>query len=180
MAYSKLPRGMQDYAVGFQAVNQARDNLEAARAELTPEHGTIELSAGRIFTTHPTPTRRFGRHNTPVVPRASVLVTGAGISGGAGYVTMDGDGSAGIVTGCSRWASGLYFLSIDGLATYWAECQPRQTGATAMRMVRSTSYFAAGRGQNNGIFLEALQLNTGSDAFERIDFAFSATVYGTL
>jgi len=65
MSYVKLPKVTSDYAVGFQSVNQARDNNTALLAQLDAKHSTGtngQSPPGRPF-------EAVGRHDDIVIAR---------------------------------------------------------------------------------------------------------------
>lgn len=65
MSYVKLPKVTQDYAVGFQSVNQARDNNTALLAQLDAKHSIGaggQSPPGRPF-------EAVGRHDDIVIAR---------------------------------------------------------------------------------------------------------------
>jgi len=63
VSYVKLPKTTQDHAVGYQSVNQARDNDAALFAQFDAKHSVDFAAAGSVF-------RATGRHDDPLIARS--------------------------------------------------------------------------------------------------------------
>lgn len=171
MAYSKLVKTVQDFALGIQSVNGARDNLEAFRTAWITEHGKEEPPSG--MRTPANPYEALGRHNTPPIPRAVVRISTITFAPGqVGYVVA----AQPTVLGVSKLGVGLWLIQMDAqLGTFWANAVPAQTSA-ATRFCRPVSYLPAGAGTPAGIGVTTYEL--GATTFAPADYSFTCCVYG--
>lgn len=173
MAYGKLIKTCQDYALGIGQVNQARDNLASFRTAWIAEHGKEE-SVGHTTHAPTNPYTAFGHHNTPPIPRASVFVDVIATIGGAPPFTVSAQS---MVLSVSRISTGLWFIALDGrLTIFWANAFPSQASAD-IRLCKPTSYFPTTAGTPPGIYVKT-QSSTAGSAFAAADFSFDCTIYG--
>lgn len=120
MAYSKLYTVESDVPVGYQTVNQLRDNLDAIRDGLALEHGyEVPPSVGAGGHLVPpwrlSPYKAFGKHYAPRFAKAIAYI-GFQDPSGAPYIKW----SNGFFRWVSQTGTGTYFLMLQGLSSYWA------------------------------------------------------------
>lgn len=176
MAYVKLHYGITDFWAGYQTINQMRDNLQAVYDAYAAEHSFREPEFGRgLQVIFPPLAEGFGRHNTPKIPRAALLVSLATSS--FSVVVPASNTSQPVVTALARFATGVYFIGISGLVHYFAEVEALQLSTGVRLVLPRTSY--AGVGAPAGIIVECYEKASVGGGFDLADFDFSAIIYGT-
>lgn len=166
MSYVKLPYANENYVLGYQTINQSRDNLDAIHDGLLAEHSEAN--------------RRVGQHDTQKIPRDIVQVYGlTSLSpfiptqlnvSGARYVSAGGAVRAGI---------GQYFIPILGLSEFWGQPAPRVTSSSSIPLIVARSYYPtalAAQGLGMGITITCYEMSSG--ALVATDFDFTLAVYG--
>lgn len=183
MPYTKLPfLADSDHVVGFQTVNQARDNLLEHYVVLSLRHGVVETNTGIPGATFvaSVPTR-YGNHNDTRIPRSvyrltpsTALATGGGAAFGQ---PQFGASTQNVVSGVERIDVGVYFATVLGLQQFYAVVEPTVPNATTVRVVIPTS-FLPGQATPPGITFECLELS--GTTWVAADFDFDCAIYGTL
>lgn len=176
-SYVKLPKGTTDYAVGYQSVNQLRDNLQSLYDAYVAEHSVNEPMPSRLGGLAPPPPASFlGHHDTPKIPRAVIR---SKIFSSAYSITLPGDTFAQPVVGSlSRVQTGVFFVSIRGLLEFYAEAEAYQSASTSERLVLPRTN-VGGAGTPSGIFIECYEKDSAGAGFIPMDFDFSAVIYGS-
>lgn len=185
MAFVKLYKVMQDGAVGYQTINQLAENAADLRAQMLTEHGGYDPSVfhSSVATGFgppapaPIPYDQLGHHNITEIPRgvAQTLI----FSQFAGFGTFS-TGVAWNTPGITsvQWVStGVYFLPVVGLSTFWAKVTPLvAVGITALepqvRQINTASYM----GTISGLRVSLFKL-VGA-AFVADDQAFTVVLHG--
>lgn len=177
MAYSKLVKTCQDFALGIQSVNEAKTNLEAFRDWWTAEHGRDEFtsSGGSRYTARTmNPYEAFGRHNTPHVPRAVVGVT---VATSAPFQVAFSVGAQPTVVRVTKIGTGQWFIEMDGrLEYFWGIAHPSQASSSSTRFCKPVTYRPTGSGTPPGITVTTYE--HGGTSFEPADYSFVCVVYG--
>lgn len=169
MAYSRLVEVVTDYALGYQSINQCRDNLDAILLAADVEHFARDVAAGAEE-----PGRWWGRHNTPKVPRAVGKVT-VYLTPGNRYTAVLGGASASV--GPIRWeATGVFFAEVYGLTEFYAVCQPHVSVAVN-RFIVSRPWYPVPP-QKSGIYFACYELISG--VWTLTDYDFCMTLYGVV
>lgn len=191
MAYSKLIKACVDYALGFQTVNQAIENLRALHDGLAAEHGYLNdiytqfglggspnSGAGGggglagLFA-RVTPYDDFGRHNSAKIPRGVMSCNIVNSSGDG----MGVDWSSGAAFGSIQYrGSGTYFLPVSGLSTFWGEVTARDGAAvfTSCWPVYSVSPGQSGLMIEIGTFVATGLSGISGDGH----ISFTVTIFG--
>lgn len=165
MAYSKLPKVVQDYPLGYQDLNQAIDNNAALRDLYDAKHGAREpsqLGANRWALA--------GVHDDVHVARTVARVTVATV---ATVVTPTLEVTGLAITGVTRVGTGQYALAVSGLASWWAAVTAE--GTTTQR--KTISYRVQPTGGQHEIYVTTMEL--GSGLFQEADYGFDVVVWGT-
>lgn len=117
MAYEKLVVCGSDYAVGYQTINKAKENVDSQFEAFKLQHGVEQLlSLGGFGRPSPPPSIvEIGHHNDQRIPRDSVRVTQR-TSGG--FILVDVTASRAIA-GAVRAGPGEYAFQIRGLSEFW-------------------------------------------------------------
>lgn len=167
MAYTKLFKVCQNFALGKQTINTAIANMEQFFTGWTAEHSKAEPPLGA---TQPNPYEAFGVHVLEAVPRAMVLVTPHFIGPGQTGFTVNPQPT---VVSVSRLGTGQYLIKMDGnLATFFGHAMPQQASGDT-RFCK-----AVGTHSNNmsaAVLVSCYELSSGS--FALTDFTFTCAVY---
>jgi hypothetical protein len=67
VSYLRLPKGVQDYAVGYRSINQANDNSEAIYDTLDAKHALG--NSGNNTSSYTNPLNAIGRHDDFLIAR---------------------------------------------------------------------------------------------------------------
>lgn len=175
MAYTKLPKVVSDYSLGYQSANILRANFEAQHDAFVVEHGETEpqydpLTHDPIY---PAASSLIGHHNTPLIPRDVVRVAVA--SAGLTQAILGISGSN-FVVGAQRFSAGQYFFEVGSLSQFWAQCVANVSSSSTMTWVSPRTVYATAYGQKPGIAVTAYRL-VGS-AWTPTDCHFTLTLYG--
>jgi hypothetical protein len=174
MAFAKLVKVCQDFALGIQSINGAISNLETFFSAWTAKHGKQETVVGSLPTTT-NPYETFGHHNEPAIPRAILnisIVTWA--PGSTAFIV----GSQGPIRAVTRVATGVWSIEMDGhLDTFWGIAHPIHSAAADIRYCKPTSYFPTGPGSPSGVIVSTYS-STGGAASVLTEYAFTCTIYG--
>lgn len=180
MPYTKLPfLADSDHVVGFQTVNQARDNLLEHYGVLSLRHGVVESGAQWLLAPSAM-SRRYGNHNDTRIPRSVYRLSPstAVATGGASFGQPQfGASTQNVVSGVERIDVGVYFATVLGLQQFYAVVEPTVPNATTVRVVIPTS-FLPGQATPPGITFECLELS--GTTWVAADFDFDCAIYGTL
>ncbi len=185
MAFVKLYRVVEDSPLGYQTVNQMADNQADLRTQLLVQHGYSDPNGftgiGKVIggtVAAPPDFHLLGRHDLTEVPRgvAQTLV----FSQFAGFGTFS-TGLAWTGPGISsvQWVStGVYFLPVVGLATFWAKVTPLvAVGVTALEPQVRQMFTSTLGGPITGLQVSLFKLDAGD--FIPDDQAFTIALYGT-
>lgn len=171
MAYVKLIFVNSDVPIGYQTINQGRDNLDAVFAGLDAEHIASNAEAGNLV---------IGQHDLQAIPRDVIQVYGASVSvvGRTAYVsTTPGTFS----NGTSLYLStGTYFVPLFGLKTYWGEAIASVSSSTSAPHLICRSVYPSKPTTSGalgpGIVITCYEMSSGTSTLT--DFDFTLTVYG--
>lgn len=166
MSYVKLPFANENYVLGYQTINQSRDNLDAVHDGFIAEHTDAN--------------RRVGQHDTQNIPRDIVQVYGLtslslfiptqiNVSGGR-YVSAGGAVRAGV---------GQYFIPILGLSEFWGQPAAKVTSSASIPLIVARSYYPTAlpaQGLGQGITITCYEMSSG--ALVATNFDFTLAVYG--
>lgn len=174
MAYVKLPMCNEDYAIGYQTINQARDNQDAVFGALDAEHvGSTGVLA-------------IGSHRAEKIPKAIAQIFGTAANvtsfGGVPSVAWYGSYSPCLLAP-DRISTGIYVVPVRNLSTYWGEVIPQVTSQTPIPLIKCRSVFGTPStvyGSNAGPALVITCYEMGTGALVATDFDFTLTVYGSL
>lgn len=170
MAYSKLIYCNSDHILGFQTVNQARDNLDSVFSAMDVEHVALDIINGY---------RALGQHDSELIPKDVIKIQGASAIFGSfqptNLLTIE---SGQYIFRGFRAAAGQYFLPLEGLSTYWGEAVASVTSATPKPLLICRSNFTSSTAasQGPGIYVACYEMGTG--AMVLTDFDLTLTVYG--
>lgn len=172
MAYSKLPKVIQDFGLGFQSVNQAQENAETLHDALASKHedreNTFEINVvsfgGRLISGSRAP---FGRHEDPLIPRGIAVLKLQTYSHTPSYsvVTLAGDpvSSTGVFSGVKRLTEGLLFVPLAAAPPYtYCEAHPHAGAGTVPRLATALFILAGTNGApQTGVLVSLRALDTG-------------------
>lgn len=168
MAYSKLVVCGRNYAIGYQTVNQARDNVDSQFEAFRVWHGVDEyLGLGGFGRTPPPRVRDLGHHDDERIPRASVRVS-TRTSGG--FVVVDVSPNR-VLGRALRGSAGTYAFEIRGLREFWAMAVPIGAGVSLYNATCQTIYPSSA-----APYLQVMTFIEGSDT--PTDANFTLTIYG--
>lgn len=172
MAYAKLFKVIVNGALGFQTLNQAALNNDEMRTQMYVEHGEEEVAKTVPYNFH-----ELGRHDLPEIAR-SVLTTMLVIQPNLSVSVAMGLSGPGI-TIVWKLATGVYFLGVTGLSTWWCGGATCLAGAslTYLPPIVRPVYASSTTGGTSGIFVSTFKLDTGD--FVPVDSAFTLALYGT-
>lgn len=166
MAYEKLVVCGSDYAVGYQTINKAKENVDSQFEAFKLQHGVEELLGRGGFGRPPvTSVREVGHHNDERIPRDSVRVTQR-TSGG--FVLVDVTASRTIVSG-ARSSAGKYAFQIRGLSEFWGMAVAEGNGVSVINTSCKSVYPTGG----SPFLLVDTYLGTSP-----ADATFTLTLYG--
>lgn len=180
MAYAKLPKAIQDYGLGYQTVNQAKDNEAAYRTILDAKHHLNGLGSTLIGTGD-------GHHDDLRIPRAVALVEVSTVqvmgqtNAFAGYTILSNDGGILQPGGLQRLSQGAYFAKVGNVddEDVWAEITPESTGSET-RLANSRFVSAAsGALVFTGFLIQLLEGGAAGAAFALADYSFTLHVFST-
>lgn len=187
MAYSTVPRIIQDEGFGYQSVNQVRDNLVAIHAAWIAEHGGDTppgFFGGTATQTGPTGAPltfgTLGNHNHISVPRGVINVVSETVTYGSNAgQTVQFVGSqlnSGLIIGTpARLALGVYFMRFSFLdPNSWVEAQAHAT-TTARRHVMARVFNTLSGAAVSGILVHCRELSGGDWVFA--DYNFSLFIF---
>ena len=156
MSYSRIRKVIQDYPVGFQTINQARDNIQAIADAYVREHHIYDEQAPRW------------RHWAPTIPKASGMVTSAQLGTLPLIVNVQADGAT-----VERLATGIYIIRSSSNGPLWADADPIATSTEVRRINTRPAWYGGGP---SGVFVLCYEL-TGGD-FVLTDYGFTFTLFG--
>ena len=157
MSYVKTQKACQDYAAGFQTINQARDNLVALLDAWNVEHNDGDENPALT-------------HWTRLVPKAQgvVSVSTTFYPGITVYSTF----AAGVTV--VRVSTGMYVAYALGVAgPVWADADPIAANGTPVRRINSRSQASS---VSSGVVLFNLFELTAGD-FVLTDYSFSFVIH---
>ena len=159
MSYSRIRKVIQDYPVGFQTINQARDNIQAIADAYAREH--------HLFPEQGAP---YYRHWGPLIPKGSGIVTPSQLGSLPVMMLLDLDG----VT-VMRLAVGVYAVFGPCRYTMWCDADPVTTG-TEVRRINSKSVPVA-TGTSYVMSLWCYELSAGDFVLADYPFTFHLFAY---
>ena len=183
MAYSKVPKACRDYAVGWETINQLRDNLDSVKDVYATQHGTTEFftGTGSIVgfgqNAQRSPGFGIGEHDTVLVPRTVLNVRAQTIAGGGNspQVLVHTDHGGLWISSVVRLAEGVYVLGYYGRSTTaYAEAQPHAS-TTAMRLATARVLLNYSATDFVVVYLQLYELVAGT--FEFADYDCSVAVF---
>ena len=158
MSYAKIQQACQDYALGFQTINQARDNIIALYDAWKVQHNDGDENPAL-------------KHWTRLVPKAQgvVSVSTTFYPGITVYSTF----AVGVTV--VRVSTGMYVANVLGVAgPVWADADPIAANGTPVRRINSRSQASS---VSSGVLLFNLFELTAGD-FALTDYSFSFVVHG--
>lgn len=174
MAYSKLPKAIQDYGLGYQTINQAIDNIEAIRDVYGVEHNiTDALTFAGAASSIP----EWGQHNHSAIAKSVAIVNVysysvvSGVTQYAFNVSLSGR----VIRNVTRFQAGIYVVLTDQLTNASANATPVAT-TSAVRMCK-VHPLPVTTGQFGWIVALKEQASAGA-AFSVSDFSFHFRVWG--
>lgn len=177
MAYTKLQKGVQDFGLGFQSINNLIAGIDQMRADYLVKHSPLaaQSQAGTGAINSGAPWLSPGRHNDLFIPRGSLHITVSSwtpMSGGAVQATTTLDlGSFGIAQ-VSRLTEGLYLVATPFLsADAYAEVGCEASTAADVRRGYARNWSGIVTSSSPGFFVALFALGAG--AFSPADFSFS-------
>lgn len=182
MAYSKQQRVIQDFALGYQSVNQASDNEKALFELYEAEHIAKVGKPSSV----PNSKSKQGRHNHATIPRAfgvaRVVTLSIFVGGQASQSFYFDIATPTYFHAMKRIGIGDYWVELNGIAgDAWAEAHPVVTSSSQVRITlarRLKSYGTANSGiQGHGVRVLCLERNTRFGGFEPTDFDFTLTLF---
>lgn len=175
MAYSKQPKTIQDFGLGYQSVNQAADNEQALRDAYATEHFESDVITGFGLSAIPT----MGHHDHVLIPRAIGVVKAATI-GGASVITwfdlLSTDG--GHVQQLIRLTAGVYLIPLAGVDA--SDTYVEVTPAGSSGVVRAVNSRFASQVQGapfTGVQVLLYERDSSSGAMELADFEFTLALF---
>lgn len=166
MSYSKLVVCGSDLAIGYQTVNQARDNVDSQLEAFKLYHGVDEfLGLGGFGRTTPPRVRDLGHHDDERIARASVRVSQR-TSGG--FVVVDVSQNR-VIGSALRSSAGKYAFAIRGLREFWAMAEPLGNGVSLINTSCKSVYPSS-----SAPFLQ-VETYAGTSGY---DSPFTLTIYG--
>jgi|GEM_PF-6440384 len=146
MAYSKLPKVIQDFGLGYQTVNQARDNLQFLYDGFAVEHGELDVGSGSQFEKIKALAGRFedydGRHDVIEIPRSVFFIKHVAVAAAdptqtvyEPVITMH---EPGVIIGFRKISTGLFLVSFNGLGEHaWADATAHTNSLTTTDFVHA-------------------------------------------
>lgn len=200
MAYSKLQKVIQDFALGYQTVNQASDNIDAVRTDYFVKHGSqtipslgdptkpsINFGSGPNggLTSQPQagsqPWLKYGRHNDPLNPRGVVYINVFLITLGSTSTSLPSLNltvSSDWIGVPTRLSQGQYFFPLFGMGQYgFGHPQPYAASSATAARIAQARYFAPGDPTYaTGLYVSLYELDAG--AWTPTDYSFSIPIWG--
>ena len=176
MAYSKLPLTIQDFAAGYQTINQLSDNTEAVRDLYDLEH-YVPADGDQQSTLKDArngPILLPGQHDTPKVPRSvgQIIVSTATSPIGTLYLrslALTGRVVVAQNTGAVPGMFGVYFIATVPLTMGWCEAHPFGT-STAPRKAEVRASTLSGQ---PGFIITLMELSAGGWIPAECSFSFT-------
>lgn len=167
MAYTKLLTCGPNYAVGYQTVNKASDNVDSQFEAFKLRHGVDErIGLGGFGRPSQSGVRDVGHHDDERISRASVRVTQR-TSGG--FVVVDVSSNR-VISGAVRGSPGSYAFQIRGLSQFWGMVVPVGNGVSIVR-TSCKSIYPTGSAPY-------LLVNIFTGVASGFDTEFTLTIYG--
>jgi len=160
VSYVRLFQVVQDFVLGVQTVNQARDNNEDLLSVLDARH---EISLGVVETS---PLKAFGRHDDSLIPRA-VVTLHVSTDPGAPTPVLEVSGPLLQAEPIHR-ATGVWVFQLRGAWTFGASATPLATAAVDYGATAVCS----------GSTLYVTTWATTGGAFALTDLDFSVAIWG--
>lgn len=155
MAYSKLFYVNADFILGYQTVNQGVDNLDAVYDAMSTLHKNTE--------------EEIGKHDTPMTARALTTVAAASLISSGIFLPAATSSEIGSP---SRISTGVYFVPVIGLATFWGTAVASVSSSTPAPFIQCQTIKTG----NTGVMVRCYELGAG--AFTLTDFDFFLGVHG--
>lgn len=170
MAYSKLPKVIQDYSLGKETINQANANNDQLREAYASKHGPFSGAGASSVWAKP------GQHNDPLVVR-TVLRVQYQSYGFAAYPFVIASGPGLPSVGAELLGgSGRLTLSV-GLNNLKAMITAEQTSNTPVRIPRWNYTTPTTAAPVRGLNIWLWQLTAGE--FSLADYDFEVLLWGT-
>lgn len=178
MAWLNLYKAEQDVPIGYQSINQARDNLEYLRDSMLVQHAkgaypvtTRTAGAGSYFHGGGTvlqppwqvsPLKALGKHDDHRISRGVGYVAHGTPFYGTNYQPFL-SWAGGQFTGVVSFGTGGYFLPVKSLTVFWATVTVYATSNTPKRFGIVRPYYPPSGSPNNpGIFVQIFDLVAGA------------------
>lgn len=170
MPFSKLPKVIQDFGLGFQSVNTTQNNEQYVHDTFDAEHWT-----GKFTKLHVT-----GGHNVVTIARSVGAVKVSSFSPVTGttqlYYWFEILSTHGYIKSAAliRYAPGFYFITVghtDG-EVCWCEATP-EGDASNTRFISTRYSVQSGGAPVTSIFLRCFELSSGSFALADYNFSFA-------
>lgn len=179
MAYSKVWKSCQDYAVGIRNVNQLADNTAQIRTDLFVRHSD-DFDSGDL------PWQEWqGQHEDLKIPRAALAieVTTYRVHGAtSGANVRPGVATPYALYGAPvRAAAGEYLLPIHPSASgaiHFAIATPAATASSQVRRCVARWPSQAAGASSDAIYVVCYELSAGD--FVQADYGFSLVVHATV
>lgn len=176
MAYTKLPKIVTDYSLGYQSINTLSGNFTAQFSAWQAEHGTAEPQYDRDRNTiQAPPNQQIGAHSSPAIPRAMVRVMVPASTFAFPAAQSSGGPFIGQVW---RYGTGLFLVEVTGLQTWWGRATPAVTSSSTQARVVARTLVPPTSGQPQGVWCVAYTNVAGT--WTKTDMTFSLAIYGSI
>ena len=191
MAWLNLYKAETNVPIGFQSINQARDNLDYLRDGMLAEHaGGVSPRSGRssgvggyqggTLIQPPwqiSPLKTLGHHNDFRIQKGVAYVSHSTAFNGTAIAYLSWASS--LFVGVSRFSTGSFFLPVSGLSTFWATVTVYGTSASDVpNLGQVRAYFPpAGAPGTPGIFVQTYAISGGVHVVTD-GIPFSVHLYG--
>lgn len=166
--YVKLPYCTSDYVLGYQTINQGRDNLEAVNDGVVAEHFVDTQSAS-------------ARHDIEAIPRDSVFIYGTSTTSNQFFPTNIVEmetGTYAVRAFRPPSVAGTYFVVVVGLSEFYGEVIASCASGTPKPLIVCRPDTTNTYGAGNGLLITCYEMGSGSMVLT--DFDLTVTVYGTV
>ena len=160
MSYAKLPKVVVDYPVGFQTINQARDNIQSIADAYQLQH--------HFFPEQGAP---YNRHWSPLIPKGSGIVTPSQLGSLPVMMLLDLDS----VT-VMRLGTGVYAVLGPYSYPMWCDADPVTSG-TEVRRINTKSVVVGTGGTTNVMSVWCYELSAGDFVLTDYPFTFHLFAY---
>lgn len=170
MAYSKLPKVIQDYSLGKETINQANTNTDQLREAYASKHGPFAGAGASSAWAKP------GQHNDPFICRTVLRVTYQSY-GFAAYPFVIASGPGLPSVGAELLGGGGRLTLSVGLNNLKAMIIAEQSDSSAVRIPRWNYTTPSSAAPVRGLDIWLWQLAAGE--FSLADYNFHVVLWGT-